>query len=133
MDGMRAALKANPLDPSSTFILGLDTLGAGRPILASSEGTILEHRYRDEDMDLVDTAARDKDLPLPERWRIGGWTDPILGVFAAIPTVSLLSIGPDGLFTNYHLPSDTVENVNFESVEACLQVARATIESLSQT
>lgn len=133
MDGMRAALSANPLDPDSTFILGLDTLGAGKPILAASEGTILEHRYANEDMDLVDRAADAAGLGRPERWRIGGWTDPILGVFAGIPTVSLLSIGPEGLFTNYHLPTDTADNVNYESVEDCIKLARATIDALAES
>lgn len=40
---MRAFLDAHELDPDSTFVLGLDPLGAGTPIVAHAEGALL-HR-----------------------------------------------------------------------------------------
>lgn len=128
MDGMRSALAGHSLDPATTFILGLDTLGAGRPILASAEGTILTHAYGESAMAVVDSAAEEARLAPPERWRIGGWTDPILARFAGLEAVSLLSIGPDGLFTNYHVPTDTADRVDFDSVDACVDLARAVID-----
>ena len=128
MDGMRSALASHALDPATTFILGLDTLGAGAPILAAAEGTMLTHRYGESAMAVVDAAADEARLQRPERWRIGGWTDPILARFAGHDAVSLLSIGPDGLFTNYHVPTDTADRVDLESVDACLDLARAVID-----
>jgi hypothetical protein len=32
----------------------------------------------------------------------------------------------DGSFTNYHLPTDTPERVDWASVEACMRLADAT-------
>lgn len=130
MGGMAAFLREHSLDPARTFVLGLDTLGAGKPIVLSAEGGILAHRYRDQDVARVGQAARGAGLLAPERWRIGGWTDPILAVFAGLPSVSLLSIGPQGIFTDYHLPSDVPEHVDWESVDACVALAAATAKSL---
>lgn len=132
MGGMAAFLAQHgqQLDPATTFVLGLDTLGAGEPIVARGEGALLTHRYADRDNDLVDAAARRAGLQPPQRWRIGAYTDPILARFAGLRTVSLLSVGPDGRYTNYHVPSDTPERVDFDCVARCLDLAEATAREL---
>lgn len=117
MGGMAAWMRDEgaALDPASTLVLSLDTLGCGEPIVARGEG--LTASYRSEDLDWLPS-----EVP---RVRIGGWTDAILARHAGLPALSLLSRGPDGGFTDYHLPSDVPENVDFDSVERCLAVARA--------
>ena len=85
-----------------------------------------EQRYREQDLELVEEAARAQGLVPPERWRIAAWTDPILAVMAGLPAASLLAMGP-GYYPNYHHPSDRPENVAWESVEACSRIAAATI------
>ena len=126
MGGMRAFLEAHgaELDRGRTLFLSLDTLGAGTPIVAGGEGVIAEHRYADLDLELADAAADAAGLPRPPRWRIGGWTDPILARFAGHRAISLLSMGP-GYLPHYHHPSDVPGNVDWESVEGCLALARA--------
>lgn len=119
MGGMAAFLR----DERPDFVVGLDTLGCGTPIVCAAEGTMLAHRYDPADVALVPEAA--------ERWRIGGWTDPVLARFAGIPAVSILSRGPDGPFTNYHRMSDTPEHVDWESVRQCLSCARGLLERLA--
>jgi Peptidase family M28 len=126
MEGMRAFLAAHggELDLDRTLVLGVDTLGAGTPIVLSGEGPVLEHRYAEQDLALVDRAAAKAGLEAPQRWRIGGWTDAVLARLAGLRTVSLLSVGPKGVFTNYHRQSDTPDHVDWESVERCVQLAR---------
>lgn len=131
MGGMRAFLQTHHVDPASTFVLGLDTLGAGTPIVLTSEGGIAPHRYREQDVERVEDAARAAGLPLPERWRVGAWTDPILAVFAGLPAASVLSIGSKGIYPNYHRPSDVPEHVDWASVDACVALAAATAAELS--
>jgi hypothetical protein len=114
MGGMAAFLREHAFDRETTLFLSLDTLGCGTPIVLSGEGTILEHRYAEEDLALAG------DTP---RWRIGGWTDAILPRFEGYRTISLLSMGP-GHFTHYHHPTDTPEHVDWASVEASLRLAR---------
>lgn len=119
MDGMRDWLRAEGRALAPDLVLGLDTLGAGRPIVLRAEATLLPHAYAPRDLALVP--------PGVERWRIGGWTDAILARFAGLPALSLLSIGPEGAFTNYHRLTDTPDRVDHDSVAACLDVAEAII------
>jgi hypothetical protein len=128
MGGMAAFMDAHAgsLDPSRTFVLGLDTLGAGTPIVCSGEGAMQEQRYLERDLALIDEGADLVGQRAPERWRIGGWTDPVLALHRGLPSASMLSMGP-GYFPNYHHPSDLPEHVNWDSVEACARIAAGTI------
>jgi len=133
MGGMAAFLRAHGAalrDGGRVLVLSLDTLGAGTPIVAAGEGTIREHRYRAEDLALADAGAARAGEPPPERWRIGGWTDPVLARFAGLPAISLLSMGP-GYFPEYHRPTDIPARVDWRSVERCARIARATIDAFA--
>ena len=112
MDGMRAFLDRHRPD----LVISLDTLGSGRPVVLESEGVLLDHRYPDL-------------LPDAEKRRLGGWTDPVLAVFAGIPAISILSLAEDGTIPNYHLPSDVPEHVDWDSVAACLALAREALSA----
>ena len=125
MGGMRAFLAAHALEPGRTFVLGLDTVGSGTPVLAAAEGAVLAHRYRDADLDLVARGAAAAGLPAPERWRIAGWTDPILARFAGLPAASMLSVGPGGMYTRYHRMDDLPHYVDLRCVEACARIAES--------
>lgn len=116
MDGMRAFLDAHPLDPQTTLVVSLDSLGSGNPVVLSGEGVLLDHGYPDL-------------LPDADRRRMGGWTDPILARFRGIPAISIISLADDGLIPNYHRPSDLPEHVDFASVEACLDLARRALSA----
>ncbi len=124
MGGFHAFLeqRSEQLDPASTLVLGLDTLGSGTPIVAAAEGALLTHRYRDQDLALADEGARLAGQPAPQRWRIGGWTDPLLALSRGIPAISLLSIGP-GYYPHYHHPSDLPEFVDWDCLQRCTEIA----------
>lgn len=132
MGGMAAFLDRHAgLDPRATFVLGLDTLGAGAPIVCRAEGAMLEQRYLERDIAVVEEGAAEAAIGAPRRWRIGGWTDPILAVHRGLPAASLLSMGP-GYFPHYHHPSDTPENVDWGSVAACARIAAGTIAAFER-
>jgi hypothetical protein len=132
MGGMRDWLDAERgrLDPAATLVLGLDTLGCGEPIAVTGEGPFRPERFRRADLDRADRGAERAGLRPPRRVRLGGWTDPILAVHAGIPSLSILSI--DGnRFTNYHLPTDTPDRVDWESVGACVRLAGGVAEDFA--
>jgi hypothetical protein len=133
MGGMHALIagRRGELPPGSTFVLGVDTLGCGTPILAAGEGAVLTHRYRERDLAIVDEGAALAGEPAPQRWRIGGWTDPLIALGTGIPAVSLLSIGP-GYYPHYHHPSDLPEHVDWDSVAACARIAYGTLRALDR-
>lgn len=129
MGGFHAVLerRAEELDPARTLVLGLDTLGCGTPIVAWGEGAVRTHRYRAADLALADEGAASAGEPPPQRWRIGAWTDPLLALTRGIPALSLLSIGPGGAYTHYHVPSDLPEHVDWGCVAACARIAAGTL------
>lgn len=128
MGGMAAWMREHGkrLDPATTLVLGLDTLGAGDPMVATAEGPLWRVRFRDEDLELADRGAAAAGQPAPRRYRVGGYTDPALARIAGLPTISLLSLRGN-VFNDYHLPSDTPEHVDWDSVDRCLSIAEATV------
>ena len=121
-----------PLDPASTLVLSLDTLGSGTPIVVEAEGTLLSHAYHRAELDLAAAGAARAQRPAPERWRVGAWTDAALALFAGLPAISLLSVGPDGIYPNWHLPTDTPERVDYDCVEACIRIAAGIAEEFDE-
>jgi hypothetical protein len=115
MGGMAAWIEAQALDPESTLVIGLDTVGSGEPVVLEAEGGLWAVPYRDEDV------ARGEAAGL-RRWRLGAWTDPAIARLAGLPAISILSVR-DGGFPNYHLPSDTPDRVDLDCVEACVHAA----------
>jgi hypothetical protein len=114
--GMYEWLKSQRLGVDATLVLGLDTLGAGEPVVARGES--FTGRYREEDLALVG--------PEVPRVVLGAGTDPMAARQAGLSAVSILS-WTDGGFTNYHRPTDTADRVSWESVERCLALADRTI------
>ena len=125
MGGMAAWLREHgtALDPARTLVVSLDTLGSGTPIVVEAEATLAPHGYRAQDLELAEAGAERAGVEPPRRWRVGAWTDAILARFADLPAISLLSVGPDGVYTDWHLPSDTPDRVDYGSIEACTRIA----------
>lgn len=107
---------SDPFVNGLSLCLGLDTLGAGEPVVARGES--FTGRYREDDLALVD--------PSVPRIVLGAGTDPMVASHAGLPAVSILS-WTDGGFTNYHLPTDTPDRVDWGSVERCVELAADTI------
>lgn len=131
MGGTAAFLRAHETGPDAVF-LSLDTLGSGTPITVSAEATLFPHAYRGEDLDLADAGAARAGRAAPERWRVGAWTDAVLARFAGRRAISLLSVGPDGIYPNWHLPTDTPDRVDFACLEACVRIAAGVAEVLDE-
>ncbi len=129
MGGMAAWLREGGagLDPATTLVLGLDTIGSGEPVVAASEGPPRPVRFREQDLAWADAGARRAGLDPPARVRVGGWTDPALALLAGLPTISMLAFR-DGAMTELHRMTDTPERVDWGSVERCLRIAAATGE-----
>nr|MDQ3935085.1 hypothetical protein [Actinomycetota bacterium] len=79
------------------------------------------------DLEWADRGAARAGMPPPRRMQLGGWTDPLLAVHAGLPALSLLS-AQGSWFTNYHVPTDTPDRVNWDSVEGCLRLAAGIAE-----
>lgn len=125
MGGMGAWMdsEGGGLDPDSTLVLGLDTVGSGEPVVLEAEGGLWPVRYRGEDVAMAERAAAEAGAPL-RRWRLGAWTDPVLARIGGLPALSILSVR-DGGFPEYHRPGDTPERVDYACLQTCVQAAEA--------
>ncbi len=121
------------LDPPTTLVLGLDTLGAGEPIVVRGEGSIWPWRYRDADLDWADRGAARVGMataapgPAGRLDRSDCWPSTPVS-----QRVSLLS-ATGNRFTNYHQPTDTPDRVDWDSVAACLTLANGIIEEWAES
>ena len=99
--------------------------------MVREEGPFRPERYRGADIECADRGAARVGLPPPRRVRLGAWTDPILAVHAGLPAVSLVSVR-ENAFTNYHLPTDTPDRVDWASVDACVRLAAGIAEDFAE-
>jgi len=121
MGGMDSWFASNALEPEHVLVLGLDTIGSGEPVVLEAEGGLWPVRYREQDVAAGERAGL-------RRWRLGAWTDPVHAAIRGIPALSILSVR-DGGFPNYHLPTDTPDNVDIGCVEACVDAAETIARS----
>ena len=133
MGGMAAFLRGAALDPATTLVLCFDSLGSGQPIVLDAEaGPVTKVRYRREDVELAERGARRAGHGELRHFQLGGWTDAALAVHRGIPTISLLSLEPGGgRITNYHVPTDTADRVDYECVAECARIGAGIAEEFA--
>jgi hypothetical protein len=122
-----------PLDPARTWVLNLDTVGSPRLVLLEGEGVLGIEDYPDPSFrDLIASTAAEAGVPLTRGQRSRSSTDSVIPSRAGYPTATLTSFEPDTkLLSNYHLPSDTPENLDFGTVAEALELAEALARRLA--
>lgn len=113
--GIRDWLHKNrrQLDPSTTLIVNLDAVGSNGPV-AVARREALTNRSNRAAVQKALHAAADLNIPI-KAITIPNATDAAITTVAGLPTVSLLSV-EDGWISNLHRPSDTVDNVNWNTM-----------------
>jgi hypothetical protein len=116
-----------PLDPASTWVLNLDTVGSPRLVLLEGEGVLWMEDYPDPGFrDLIAETAAGEGIELVRGMRARSSTDSVVPSRAGYPTATLTSFEPDTkLLSNYHLPTDTPENLDHGTVGEALDLAEA--------
>lgn len=117
------------LDPERTSVLNLDTVGSPRLVMLEGEGTITTTDYSGPEFrDLVADAAREAGIALRRGMRAMSSTDSVVTSRAGYRTATLCSVDEHKALSNYHLMSDTPENLDYgivaDSLEVTLAVAR---------
>jgi Peptidase family M28 len=122
------------LDPARARVLNLDTIGSPRLVLLEGEGVLAVEDYPDPSFRaLVAATAEDEGIPLVRGQRARTSTDSVIPSRAGYPTATLTSFEPDTkLLSNYHLPSDTPENLDFGTVADALRLTEALARRLAR-
>ena len=133
-EGVRAfvARHGHELDPHTTSFLNLETVGSPRLIMLEGEGPIWMEDYAGPSFrDLVERCAGEQGVELERGYRARASTDSAIPSRAGHPTATLTSITDWGALANYHLPTDTPENVDHDSVERAARIAYAVAAALA--
>jgi hypothetical protein len=122
------------LDPGRTWVLNLDTIGSPELFMIEGEGCFVMEDYCDPAFrDSVAAAAERSVGALRRGCRARTSTDSVIPSRAGYPTATLASWEPDTkLLSNYHLPSDTPENLDYETVQRAVRLTIALAEDLGR-
>jgi acetylornithine deacetylase/succinyl-diaminopimelate desuccinylase-like protein len=121
-----------PLDPSRTRVLNLDTVGCPRLILIEGEGPVVMEDYcAPEFRELVVRVAQDAGVELRRNMRARTSTDAVVPSHAGYPTATISSMNAWKGLSNYHKHTDTPENVDYETVASAATLAEAVVRELA--
>jgi Zn-dependent M28 family amino/carboxypeptidase len=121
------------LERDQTWFLNLDTIGSPELIMLEGEGCLVMEEYPSPQFrDLIARAAERTTGPLRRGVRSRSSTDSVIPSRAGYPIATLASWEPDTkLLSNYHLMSDTPENLNYDTVARAVTIAYAVAEDLA--
>jgi Zn-dependent M28 family amino/carboxypeptidase len=120
------------LPADRTWFLNLETVGSPQLILLEGEGPVVMEDYHDSGFrDLVMRCAQTTGASLKRGFRARSSTDAVIPSRAGYPTATLASVNRYKALANYHLMSDTPENVDYGTVSEALDVAEAVTRSLA--
>ncbi|HEX2161468.1 MAG TPA: M28 family peptidase [Thermoleophilaceae bacterium] len=121
------------LDPARTSVLNLDTVGSPRLVLLEGEGVLRIEEYPGRAFrDLIAESAAGSGIPLVRDQWARSSTDSVIPSRAGYPTATITSFEPETkLLSNYHLPTDTPENVDFSTVRQAVDLTEALARRLA--
>src|ERR1700737_4809705 len=119
------------LSRERTRFVMLDTVGSPRLVMVEGEGTLKMRRYDRELCDLIAATAAEGGVELVRGIRARGSTDAVVPNKAGYPTALLVSFNEYKQLSNYHLPTDIADNLDFGTVAGCARVMDAVVRKLA--
>jgi hypothetical protein len=114
------------LPREGTWFLNLDTVGSPHLLLVEGEGPFVMEDYTDPSFrDLIAEVAAGAGIPLKRGMRARASTDAVIPSRAGFPTATLCSIDEVKTIPNYHLMTDTPENLDYATVGHALDLTEA--------
>ena len=108
-----------------TWFLNLETVGSPRLAMLEGEGPVWMEDQDPELRDLVANTAATAGIDLRRGLRSRSSTDTVVPHRAGYPVVTLTSITPWKSLANYHWPTDTPENVDYDTVGQAVRLVEA--------
>jgi len=120
------------LPTDSTFFLCLDTIGSPQLTVLRGEGMLAMRDYPAASLELLDSTAQKLGIELVPNLRLRNATDGVFPLHAGYECVSVCSVNRLKNPSNYHWPTDTPENVHYETLADAIRLAEAVIRRLDQ-
>jgi hypothetical protein len=134
-DGIRGFMDSHrdELPADSTWFLNLDTVGSPRLVMLEGEGPVRMEHFDEGFRERVWALAGEHGFALERGFRARASTDAVIPHRSGYPTVNLTSVNDYHHLTHYHLPSDTPENLHWETVREAARVAYAVADDLAES
>jgi hypothetical protein len=105
----------------NTLVINFDNLGKGALHAAVGEGMLQYHHYHQRVRWLVDDIGKNNGSASALAYRLA-YFDTLPFARAGIPCLTLIAL-EEGLPPNWHWPSDTLENIETQPIEAAVDYA----------
>jgi hypothetical protein len=121
------------LERESTFFLNLDTIGSPELVMVEGEGAFRMERYPGPAFrDLIARVVERTGRPFRRGLLSRASTDAVIPGRAGYPTATIASWDPETkVLSNYHLMSDTPENLHYETIARAVRIAHGVAEALA--
>ena len=121
-----------PLDREHTWVLNLDTVGSPSLVLLEGEGPVIMEDFFDIGWrDLIARVAEREGIPMRRGMRARASTDTVIPSRMGYPTACLVSVNRNKALDNYHMPSDTSENIRWATIGAATDLVEALARELA--
>jgi hypothetical protein len=134
MEGMQGFGRRHfpELDKATTTFVCLDTVGSETElVLVEGEGMVVMNDYPEDVKEMMMRAAERAGVHLRRGLKLRFATDGLIALKAGYPTAAIGSCDRYKLPSNYHKPTDTAANVNFDLVEDAAKLSEAFIRELA--
>ncbi|HWH94357.1 MAG TPA: M28 family peptidase [Baekduia sp.] len=119
--------RCGELPVDSTSFLCLDTLGSPELVLIEGEGFLKMFEYPSQQKERVAAAAHDAGVRLRRGMRFTFATDGLVPLRRGYQVASIGSMTEHLVPSNYHMPTDTADNVHYDSVAGAVEIVMQTI------
>ena len=110
------------LDPRTTDVICLECLGGPTMIVLEGEGMLRMRDYPRQTREELAAAARAAGVDIRRGFRTVGASDALIALRAGYAVATLASIDYTKLPLNYHWPSDTPDALNWNTIDAAIDV-----------
>jgi acetylornithine deacetylase/succinyl-diaminopimelate desuccinylase-like protein len=127
MEGMQAFGRRHfgALPRATTEFVCLECVGSPQLCVVEGEGMLRMRLYTERSRDALAEAGRAAGVELRRGLRTVAATDGLIALRAGYPTCTLGGVDETKFPSNYHWPSDTPDNLTWESVEGAVAVCEA--------
>jgi acetylornithine deacetylase/succinyl-diaminopimelate desuccinylase-like protein len=127
MEGMQAFGRRHfpSLPRGATEFVCIECVGSPQLCVVEGEGMLRMRDYDERSREALAAAGRAAGVELRRGLRTVAATDGLISLRAGYPTCTLGGVDETKFPANYHWPTDTPDNLSWESVEAAAAVAEA--------
>ncbi len=133
MEGMQGFARRHfpALPVERTHVVCIDTVGSERLMQLEGEGMLWMRDYPDAFKDLVSASAEQARVELVRGLRFRNATDGLIALKRGYPAAMIGSITRYKAPANYHWPTDTAENVDYDTVVGAMRLCDAVVRRIA--